>query len=396
MIADLHVHYPMRVVQDLTPRTTERQVHRILRRLSLAQWAEASFIGFLNRFINARSFSSGYRVTIDALVEGRVGVVLSALYRPLQEMDLSKGYQAPPDPEYFALLLSDLVRVEEEVGAHDDRLIRVVRSPAQLDAARADGAIALVHCVEGGFHLGDTPERIAANVATLAARGVAYVTLAHLFYRGVATNAPALPFLKTDADYDRLFPQPAGVGLSPLGEAAVRAMVEHGTLIDVSHMGPEAFWATLELLDALDSERRVPVIASHAGFRFGGQRYLLDAGQLGAIRDRDGVVGLILAQHQLNDGLHDGTVRRFEQGKDIIFRHVDAIAEATGGHDHLALGSDLDGFIKPTMAGIEDCGDLRKLEDALREHLAASPGAAEKVTHGNALRVLRAGWRGAP
>jgi microsomal dipeptidase-like Zn-dependent dipeptidase len=225
---------------------------------------------------------------------------------------------------------------------------------------------------------------------------VAYVTLAHLFYRGVATNAPALPFLKTDADYDRLFPQPAGVGLTPLGDAAVRAMVEHGVLIDLSHMGPEAFWATLELLDTLDPERRVPVVASHAGFRFGDQRYMLDAGQLRAIRDRDGVVGLILAQHQLNDGLHDGTVKRFAQSKDIIFRHVDAIAEATGGHDHLALGSDLDGFIKPTMAGIEHCGDLRKLQDALREHLAASPGAVEKVTHGNALRVLRAGWRGAP
>jgi hypothetical protein len=36
MIADLHVHYPMRVVQDLTPQTTDRQVRRILRRLSLA------------------------------------------------------------------------------------------------------------------------------------------------------------------------------------------------------------------------------------------------------------------------------------------------------------------------------------------------------------------------
>jgi microsomal dipeptidase-like Zn-dependent dipeptidase len=396
MIADLHVHYPMRVVQDLTPQTTDRQVHRILRRLSLAQWAEALFIGFLNRFINSRSFSSGYRVTVDKLVEGQVGVVLSALYRPLQEMDLSKDPQAPPDPGYFRLLLSDLERVEEEVGAHDDRLIRVVRSPAQLDAARADGAIALVHCVEGGFHLGDTPDDIAANVATLASRGVAYVTLAHLFYRQVATNAPALPFLKTDADYDRLFPQPAGVGLTPLGEAAVRAMVEHGVLIDLSHMGPEAFWATLKLLDTLDPGRRVPVVSSHAGFRFGEQRYMLDADQLRAIRDRNGVVGLILAQHQLNDGLRDSHVKRFEQSKDIIFAHVDAIAGATGGHDHLALGSDLDGFIKPTMAGIEDCGDLRKLEDALREHLAASPGAVEKVTHGNALRVLRAGWRGVP
>ena len=29
----------------------------------------------------------------------------------------------------------------------------------------------------------------------LAAHGVAYITVAHLFWRGVATNAPAIPFL---------------------------------------------------------------------------------------------------------------------------------------------------------------------------------------------------------
>lgn len=396
MIADLHVHYPMRVVQDLDPRTTDRQVHKVLRRLSVGQWLEALFIGFLNRILNTRSFFSGYRVTVDQLQEGSVGIVLSALYRPLEEMDLDKDYQAPPDADYFTALISDLERVEDEVGSYGDDVIRVARSPAAVDQAIADGAIALVHGVEGGFHLGDTPAHVEANVAELARRGVAYITLAHLFYRQVATNAPALPFLKTDANYDKLFPQPADVALTPLGEAAVRAMVEHRILIDLSHMDPKAIWATLKLLDEIDPERSVPVISSHAGYRFGGQRYMHDDQTLSAIAARNGVVGLILAQFQLNDGLHDGHVRKWDESKDIIFKHVDAIMRATGGHDHLAIGSDLDGFIKPTMAGIEDCGDLAKLEGALREHLAAQPGAADKVAHGNVLRVLHDGWRGVP
>ena len=42
---------------------------------------------------------------------------------------------------------------------------------------------------------------------TLAEKGVAYVTVAHLLYRQVATNAPALPFMK-DSTYNQVFPQP--------------------------------------------------------------------------------------------------------------------------------------------------------------------------------------------
>ena len=76
------------------------------------------------------------------------------------------------------------------------------------------------------------------NVADLAGRGVVYVTLAHLFWRRVATNANALPFLP-DPIYRLLFCQP-DVGLTPLGEAAVDAMYRNRMLIDLSHMNQVA------------------------------------------------------------------------------------------------------------------------------------------------------------
>ena len=390
MIADLHVHYPMRVVQDVNPATADRQLRKLAGQLSFGERAEALFIGLLGTFMNDRSPDSGYRVTVEGLEQGGVDVVLSALYRPLEEMDLSKAYASPPDAGYFSHLLRDLERVEQEVGTHGAGRIRVVRDAAELDAARAEGAIAVVHCVEGGFHLGDTVEHITANVAELASRGVAYITLAHLFYRGVAANAPALPFLKTDENYDQLFPQPAGVGLTELGEAAVAAMVANGIVVDLSHMRSDAIAETLTLLDGLDPQRQLPVISSHAGYRFGEQDYLLDDATLEQIRDRNGVVGLIMAQYQLNDGLFEGHTTTFEETKTIIFRHVDKIAQVTGGYDHLAIGSDLDGFIKPTATGIEGSGDLARLEAALRERYAADD--AEKILSGNVLRVLRDGW----
>ena len=378
MIADLHVHYPMRVVEDVSTATAAEAVEGLLVRTA-------------GRFLSDRTPASGYRVTVDGLREGGVGVALSALYRPLQEMDLSKRYAAPPDARYFGLLVRDLERVEAEVAGHGDRdLIRVAHDVAELDAALDDGAIAIVHCVEGGFHLGDRPDRIAANVADLAARGVAYITIAHLFFRQVAASAPALPFLDSDAEYDALFPQPAGVGLTELGEAAVTAMVQHGILVDLSHMRSDAVAETLDLLDRLDPDRAVPVIASHTGYRFGSQDYLLTDATLQRIRDRGGVVGLILAQHQLNDGLFDGHTTSFEQTKDIIFRHVDKIAQVTGGYEHLGLGSDLDGFIRPTATGLESAGDLQHLEAALRERYRDAD--VDLILSGNALRVLRAGW----
>jgi membrane dipeptidase len=52
---------------------------------------------------------------------------------------------------------------------------------------------------------------------------VAYITLAHLIWRDVATDAPALP-LMTDAQYRHWLPQPQE-GLSDLGRAAIEAMV---------------------------------------------------------------------------------------------------------------------------------------------------------------------------
>jgi microsomal dipeptidase-like Zn-dependent dipeptidase len=56
-----------------------------------------------------------------------------------------------------------------------------------------------------------------------------------------------------------------------------------------------------------------------------------------------------------------------------------------GGDDVVAIGSDLDGFIKPTMAGIETVADLATLEEPLR---AAYPDA-DAILSGNALRVAR-------
>ena len=182
----------------------------------------------------------------------------------------------------------------------------MVRSAAALDAALAADKVAFMHCVEGGFHLGATPAEVEANVAELKARGVVYVTLAHLFWRDVATDAPAIPMISDDV-YRAVFEQPEGVGLTELGEAAVKAMYRERMLIDLSHMSERSLADTFALLDRLDAESGDlptdhPVIASHAGYRFGEQEYMVSPDAIGRIAARGGVIGLIMARHQLNDG----------------------------------------------------------------------------------------------
>jgi microsomal dipeptidase-like Zn-dependent dipeptidase len=383
VITDLHAHFPMHLVprgrSDLRlVLASARERRRVRDRL------RALLIGLASRVANYRSLFSGPRVRAEYMREGGVGVALSVLYSFFDEVDLLHGSR--PRAGYLSTLEDQLTTVEDHVREqHDDGLV-VVRNAAELDEARGAGRVALVHCVEGGFHLGEDPAGVATAVERLAGRGVAYITLAHLIWRQVATDAPALPFM-SDEQYHRWFPQPAE-GLSDLGEAAVRAMVEHRILVDVSHMSERAVAETFDLLDELDPSRSVPVIASHSGFRFGAQEYMLPPATLRRIAERDGVVGLIFATHQLQDGLARPRrlSRPFERGFDILRQHVDAIAQATGSHRHTALGSDFDGFIKPTLPGLQDMRDMARLETALRAHYGEEDG--ERICSGNTLRVL--------
>jgi len=150
----------------------------------------------------------------------------------------------------------------------------------------------------------------------------------------------------------------------------------------------------IALLDQLDPAHEVPLFSSHAGYRFGKQEYMYGEDTVRAVAARGGVIGLIFAQHQLLDGLKPGKTKTFDQSFDAICKHVDRIAEITGSHDNIGLGTDFDGFIKPTLGGIESSADLGRVETALRAKYGDP--VAEAITSGNALRLLRGYWRGKP
>ena len=110
-----------------------------------------------------------------------------------------------------------------------------------------------------------------------------------------------------------------------------------------------------------------------------------------AIAERGGVIGLIFAQHQLLDGLRERHTHSFEDSLDVLCRHIDRIHAVVGSHDHTGIGTDFDGFVKPTLSELDDASTLARLETALVDRYGAED--AGRITSGNGLRLLQEYWR---
>lgn len=389
-VVDLHAHYAMHLLPD----AAGDPLSLLTRGAAGDRWrdrANAALVRLASRVANYESTSAGPGVTVPRMLEGGVAVCCSALYSPFDEWDLTKWRRGePPDATYFPTLQRQMDVVEQSIREQHAAEATVARTLADLEAALDAGRLALVHSVEGGFHVGESAAAIDRNTTTLAERGVATLTVAHLIFRGIATNAAALPFL-TDGLYHALFRQPKGTGLTELGDALVRAMVRERITVDITHMSRASLHDTFALLDELDPARGVPVIASHIACRFGRLEYNLDDDTIAQVAERGGALGVIFCDHYVRDGLAQRRTQSFEQTLDVMATHIDRIARVTGSYDHVAIGSDLDGYIKPTVAGLEHMGKMRDLADALTERYGAA--VAQQICCDNALRTLRAGWR---
>jgi microsomal dipeptidase-like Zn-dependent dipeptidase len=398
MISDMHCHYPTHLLAEDPGLPLEgsrdpvtKAMIKVSGRPGWVNKLRALALKTAANFINYED--DRWRVSLDELERGDVRAVFSVLMEPGAEYDFDEPYGAPPEDTYFGDIVNRLEGVEDDLRRIDPegRRHKVVKTAAELDETTAAGKVAFMHCVEGGFHLGGEVEEIKANVAALKRRGVVYVVLAHLFWREVATNAPAIPFLP-DWLYTKVFRQP-GIGLTELGRAAVEAMYEHNILVDLTHMSERAMDETLDLLDELDRKHGAapaehPVIASHAGFRFGKQEYMLTPERIRRIASRGGVIGLILARHQLNDGIDLADANDPVETPKVLKRHIDEIRRHVPGNTnaHVGIGSDLDGFIKPTVAGIDTAGDLASLVAPLRQAYGED---AEMILSGNAVNVAK-------
>ena len=286
-------------------------------------------------------------------------------------------------------LLLMMAKMEQQVGRSGDRF-EMAGSNAELDNVLKAGRTAIVHTVEDGRVLGaglgddDLAGRL-ARVDELAKRGVASITLAHLFPNELAGHTEGIPEKQRKS---RLCPLHTQVdltrGLTKAGEAVVKRMVEKRMVPDVTHCTPKARTKVYELVK--EESPDFPVIASHNGVRsMNDVPYNLDEADVKAIADSGGVVGVIFMPYWL-DQANPG------RGLDAIWRTMEAIRALSGGSwDHVAIGTDFDGFTDPP----DDCKNASELPliRELLEGKGVSGSDAEAILGGNARRVLRAGWR---
>jgi membrane dipeptidase len=360
-LIDLHAHFPLHT--NFPPCVG---TDGLVEGKKLEFWAA-------NLLLNC---ASGHpRVSLDKLEAGSPGGVGSVLYDPDDEF----FRDAKPRPQAFANLMAQMDNVEKEIAASNDA-VRVARNSADLKRFFDAGQRFLFHCMEGGFAFGGDP----VNVARAAARGVAYVIVAHLFFRGLATCANAFPFLP-DELFDDLNPeQDAATGLTPLGEEIVGEIFRNRMLVDVTHCTDRA---RADIFRIAKSNAGCPVISSHTGVRHESNYPLnLPDGAIRQIADTGGVVGVILYPHWLRQPAEQifGA-----DGFPLVFKTIQHIADVTN-FDHVAIGTDLDGFIQP-VKGCETYAQTPALVSAIQ---ARFPHDADKILFGNALRVLSSGWKG--
>ncbi|MBX3469874.1 MAG: dipeptidase [Planctomycetes bacterium] len=245
--------------------------------------------------------------------------------------------------------------------------LALVRGPDELLAARAAGRLGGFFGVEGAHALDGDPER----VAWLRAQGVAYLGLCHFQTNDVVASSGAR--------------RPPYRGLGPIGAAVVDACNEHGVLVDLAHCHEASFFEAI-------ARSRAPVVVTHGAARAlaDHHRNLTDE-QLRAIGHSGGVVGVIFYPWYLSRKLRDDV--------DRVVDHMEHIAQVAGP-EHVALGSDFDGFVW-TVQGLPDVAAMPRLTEALvargwrDEHVRGALGENYLRAWGRALAVSGSAASGA-
>lgn len=337
------------------------------------------------------------------LRQGGVAALLSVIYAPerqivLQEARVLKAlrYVRPKawhtvfDGTYFDVanrMLDDLQRVVDATTdpATGRPQARVAHSLAELEAILAQGngrPIAMIHCLEGAHSLNrgedTTTQQLLDNLEHFFRRGVAYLTLAHFFENDLVhpcfpwpENIQKLGFFNSERDVT--------LGLKPAGEQVVERMVELGMLIDLSHCTPPARERIYDIVG-----QRAPLMMTHVGaYAVNPDPYNPQDWELKKIADTGGVVGVIFMPYWLMPHASKRGLNSIVQ----TLRHLMAVA----GEEHVGIGTDFDGFTDPP----DDLPDASHLGRLTQRMLAErfSPQQVSRILGGNALRVLRQGWK---
>jgi membrane dipeptidase len=147
-------------------------------------------------------------------------------------------------------------------------------------------------------------------------------------------------------------------GLTDLGVQLLKAMRRKHVILDLSHMAEQAVADAFEMW-------RGPIICSHSNARaiVPGDRQITDATAAEVAR-RGGILGISFYPAHLR--------KRGRTTLDDVVRHAVHLARASGGPEHVGLGTDLDGGIDSRYGPMQDLGEIKGLPRRLRRHFSAA------------------------
>lgn len=174
-----------------------------------------------------------------------------------------------------------------------------------------------------------------------------------------------------------------GGGITKEGWQLLEIMADLGLILDLTHMGEAG---TLQSLDRYEGR----IIATHSNARtlVPSQRQLSDE-QIRRVVDRDGLVGVVLANYFLKKDCNRGGPKD-QVGLEHVVAHIDHICQLVGDADHVGIGSDFDGGfgVESIPAELSNVSDLPLVGKALTDY-GYQEEAISGIMGGNWLRLLR-------
>lgn len=377
-------------------------------------------------------FSENCFVNIRMMEAGHVGIAVSVYYLPEEALkklkipniidevlrtllltlcDLSgiiEDTSSPSKPfvqikKYIAVFEDDVKYAREVLNENVD----IARNYADLqDKISNKGTTMFLHSIEGAHALGCgeiTFEEMSANLDELVGLGLCQLTVGHFFENILVSSSGGIPpKLAGQIGYDPLKQISYPLGYN--GDLAIRMvdrMLDLGIVLDLVHCHELAKQMIFNRNNLRGTKKR-PLVFAHTGVREVALKhhpgmlseyaaYLPDATDIAKIKDCNGVLGVIFMDYWLTgDDNTDPAINAVVETMIYIRDAFDSQGK-NGTYDHIAIGSDLDGFTTVPR----DLGGSRMMTD-LVDAIARIPGITadeiDQICWGNYMRVLKNGW----
>jgi membrane dipeptidase len=324
--------------------------------------------------IDLTSASATTHITIPKLKENGVKLQVFACFAA----EMEYGSETP---RRSRTLINRVLQLAELPSLYRPRTV------AELHDCLDGEDVGILPAIEGGEALGGDP----ARVREMKQHGVVYITLAW------SDND------LTGSSFGE------NRGLSTLGKEVVSEMLEHNILVDVSHMSDAAF-------EDLVMHTSRPFIASHSNCRSvcKAMRNQTDE-QIREIGRRGGVIGINFVGAFLSDDVLDYQTPHFERffsavnaghpdakklhqemnqlfakespraTLDDVIDHIEHAVDLAG-HEHVALGSDFDGY-EVGVDAFDDCSGYQMVIERMQQR-GFSEDQIEAIAWKNWLRMF--------